>query len=224
MEAWRRLPVKMPWERGCLTPKVRRITILANGAETEVLVESWHLNVAALLLGTIGVWLLALALLWRIGSWHVSPAASLTLDEGLRIGASALQIAAYTGQREVHLSFLGRSTFLVFGSRQCDPCRNLVVAATTHPATRSMRRVYVGDSETLDIDPDHAATWELYRLHNERKTREMWRAPVSPYFYVINLRGTIVAKGVASHTAHLDRLLSLTPETLTRLSSDSRTA
>lgn len=45
--------------------------------------SAWALNAVALFIGGAAVFALASALLWRIGSWHVSPAASLTLDEGL---------------------------------------------------------------------------------------------------------------------------------------------
>jgi hypothetical protein len=38
-----------------------------------------------------------------------------------------------------------------------------------------------------------------------------WRAPVSPYFHVIDHEGRIAAKGVASEASHLDRLMSVTP-------------
>ncbi|MCP9486401.1 MAG: hypothetical protein MSC30_11110 [Gaiellaceae bacterium MAG52_C11] len=169
------------------------------------------MNTIALFLGTMVVAYLALGLLWRVGSWQIRPAASLTLDEGLRLGSAAPEIAAHLGEHDMHLSFAGRPTFLVFGSRACEPCKSLVVAASKHPATRPMRRVYIGDSELVDVDTDYLYDWELYRFHDEAKARNLWRAPVSPYFYAINADGRIVAKGVANHPDHLDRLLTLAP-------------
>jgi hypothetical protein len=74
-----------------------------------------------------------------------------------------------------------------------------------------MRLVYVGDSEDLHLEPHILARWEVYRFHDERATRERWRAPVSPYFHVVDAAGYVLAKGVANKPDHLDRLLSLRP-------------
>lgn len=64
------------------------------------------LNFVALLVGTLFVGFMALGLLWRIGSWQIRPAASLILDEGLRIGTGAPEIAAHSGENDMHLSFM----------------------------------------------------------------------------------------------------------------------
>lgn len=74
-----------------------------------------------------------------------------------------------------------------------------------------MRRVYVGDTELVDLEPEYVQDWELYWFHDEQKARRLWRAPVSPYFYAIGADGRILAKGVASQPDHLDRLLTLAP-------------
>lgn len=108
--------------------------------------DAWIANTAALFVATLVIGILALALLWRIGSWRIPPAASLILDEGLPLGASAPQIAAFRGNAAYHLSFGGTTTLLVFGTHFCEPCKDLVAAASRHPATRRVRKVYVGDS------------------------------------------------------------------------------
>ena len=75
-----------------------------------------------------------------------------------------------------------------------------------------MRLVYVSDDdETLGIEPDIAGRWEAYRFHDMWRARDQWRAPVAPYFHVIDPDGRVVAKGVANPPAHLDPLLSLVP-------------
>lgn len=171
----------------------------------------WWLNFAVLLVVTLGVGVLGLGLLWRVAAWRIRPIESLTFDEGLRIGSAAQEIAAYSGDQERHLSFGGAFTLLVFGTKECQPCKDLLSAATWHPATRRMRLVYVGDSDEIDVPSEVGQLWEAYRLHNETKARNQWRAPVSPYFYVIDPNRRIAAKGVANKPAHLDRLLALLP-------------
>lgn len=155
--------------------------------------------------------LIATALLWRIGSWQVSPAASLNMDEGLREGTEAPELAATSAGDDRHLSFIGQRTFLVFGSSNCAPCQRLLEFAPWHPATKPMRRVYVTGSLETDLPPDILAVWEAYRFHDDRATRERWRAPVVPFFHVIGENGRILAKGIASQPDHLDRLLGLAP-------------
>lgn len=171
----------------------------------------WVLNAAALLAVAAVVTLFAIALLWRVGSWHIAPAATLTHDEGLGIGSEAPQIAAYRGEQEHHLSFGGWTTFVVLGTTLCDPCRELLRAAAVHPATRHMRLVFVTDSDDIDVEPDILGKWEQYRFANETGTRDTWRAPVSPYFHVVAADGRIAEKGVANKPGHLDRLLALRP-------------
>lgn len=174
--------------------------------------SAWFANALALFLGLSVVVMLALALLWQVGSWQLPRAATLTLDEGLRIGATALEVAGYTDDgTEVHLSFAGPLTFLVFGTQGCRPCEQLLEAAGKHPATRPMRKVYVWDGRSATLDPDVLDRWEVYRFHNEEQARKHWRAPVSPYFHVIDEAGRIADKGVANQAQHLDRLLQLKP-------------
>lgn len=163
------------------------------------------LVIAATLLG-----MAALALFWRVGSWQVSRAASLTFDEGLRLGSRAPNLVGSTETYQVDLNWGDRLTFLAFGDEGCDPCRDLVAAARNHPATKHMRLVYVTGELNPDIDP--TGSWEIYQYDDEDSTRELWRVPpVSPYFYVIDPRGQIMDKGVANAQDHLDRLFSLLP-------------
>jgi hypothetical protein len=156
-------------------------------------------------------WLLALALLWRIGALRIGLSDRLIEQEGLPIGFEAPQVAGYQGEREVHLSIVGATTFLVFGVRDCRPCDELLSIVPNHPATRYMRLVYLSDHDQVDVEPQIAAAWEVYRLHNPA-ARSQWHAPVSPYFHVINENGRVIAKGVANKPEHLDRLLSLFPD------------
>jgi hypothetical protein len=180
----------------------------ANGEGEEV---AWVANVVAMAVAIVAIAWLAVALLWRIGSWFVHPAETLISDYGLQIGSRAPEIACHWRTSDRHLSFVGRMAFVVFGRTDCEPCRSLVRLASVHPATRSMRLVYVGDSEDMDLEPELYDRWESYRFHDERRARIQWRAPVSPYFHVIDHAGRIAAKGVASEASHLDRLMTLTP-------------
>jgi hypothetical protein len=171
----------------------------------------WTANIIALAAFTGLTALLAAALLWRVTQWSVHPAETLTYDEGLAIGSVAHEVAAYSEGQQIHLSFGGRMTLLVFASRGCAPCQQLLEAASTHPATRGMRLVSVSDSDDIELDPDLASRWEHYRFHDEQRQRRNWSAPVSPYFHVIDAHGRIVEKGVANRPGHLDRLLELSP-------------
>lgn len=155
--------------------------------------------------------LMAFALLWRVGSWSIPPSQSLVEDEGLRVGAQAPQLAATAQDDEYHLEFLGQWTFFALGSAGCSPCAGLLDLAPRHAATRWMRLVYVSDVAPVDIDSPSSELWETYKFHNEDLARQAWRAPVSPYFHVIDPSGRIAAKGLASHSDHLDRLMSLSP-------------
>jgi len=167
------------------------------------------------LIGALGIWALALALLWRLGSWHVGPAEALIEDEGLSVGDTAPEIAAHLGDRARHLTFGGETTFVAFGLHGCEPCRDLVNAAASHPATSYMRLVYLSDVDKIDVESQIRSRWEIYRFDNASYVRRQWRAPVSPYFHVVDEAGCIVAKGVANRPEHLDRLLGLGPPGLT---------
>lgn len=173
--------------------------------------SAWLSNAIALLLLSFMTWLLALALLWRISALRIGRADRLIEHEGLPIGYEAPEVAAHQGGREVHLSIVGGTTFLAFGLRDCRPCDELLSIVPRHPATRYMRLVYLSDDERVDVEPQVAAAWEVYRLHNPA-ARAQWHAPVSPYFHVINEHGRVIAKGVANKPEHLDRLLSLFPD------------
>jgi hypothetical protein len=174
-------------------------------------VSAWWMNIAALMVASGGIAFLALALLWRVGSWQTHRAQSLIEDEGIRIGAPAPQIAAHKGEADLHLSFEGEFSLVVFGARECQPCQDLLRVATRHPATSYMRLVYIGDDEEVDVEPEVAERWETYRFDDERHAREAWRAFVNPYFHVVDPQGKIMAKGIANRPAHLDRLLGLSP-------------
>jgi hypothetical protein len=180
-------------------------------------VGGWVPNAVGLLVGSVVVAMWSLALLWRVGSWHISTAATLTHDEGLRLGSRAPEVACHTPTgADRHLSFGGRSAFVVFGSGACVHCVPLLSAAQRHPATGYMRLVYLTDAVGAGLEQDLLARWEVYVLDNQRAARMQWRAPVSPYFYVIDPDGRIIQKGVGSRSNHLDRLLSLRPGTLAR--------
>jgi hypothetical protein len=163
------------------------------------------------------LWILSLALLWRLAAWRVRPAAALIEDEGLLVGSEAPQVAAHRGDQDAHLGFVGRTSFVVFGQQPCEPCNQLLEVAAWHPATRHMRLVYLSDSDdVLGVEPQVKARWEMYRLHDSQAARAQWRAPVNPYFHVVDEDGRILAKGVANRAEHLDRLLSLRPPGIAR--------
>lgn len=171
----------------------------------------WTANIAALSAMLALTTVLALALLWRVTQWQVHPAEVLTFQEGLAVGSVAKEVAAYAPEgHEVHLSFGGVPTFLVFGNEHCEPCNQLLGVASTHPATRHMRLVSLSDGEG-GLGSGLESRWEQYRYHDEEAQRRNWRAPVSPYFHVIDGEGRVVAKGVANHPGHLDRLLEFAP-------------
>lgn len=174
----------------------------------------WTANAVALAVAFLAEAALAFALLWRVGSWHMHAAELLTVDEGLRIGSPAKELAGYLGDEEIHVGFGQMPAFVVFGTTDCKPCGELLEVATTHPATRATRLVVFSDDEKLTIPPHLASHWESYRFHNERSARVTWRAPVSPYFHLIDQFGRVAAKGVANRPDHLDRLLSFPPATV----------
>lgn len=160
--------------------------------------------------------MLGLGLLWRLGSWHVDQSEALNEDEGLPIGSEAPQVACHARDQEFHLTLVGRISFVAMGTFGCRPCTELLSVAAQHPATAYMRLVYLSDTDQVEIDPQIAAVWELYRFHDEEAARRQWRAPVSPYFHVVDEHGRVRAKGVANRPEHLDRLLSLQPAVFER--------
>jgi hypothetical protein len=169
----------------------------------------WLANALGLLLASSLAWFAALALLWRVGSWQVRPAATLNLDKGLPVGTEAPEIAGSARTHQVQLTWGHRLTLVVFGTRGCKPCKELIDVAPAHPATRNMRLVYV--SNEFEDDLDERGRWEIYTFDDERDAREMWNAPVSPYFHVIDPNGRIAEKGIANAPEHLDRLLAILP-------------
>jgi len=188
-----------------------RYARVSSNASQEVVTSAWVSNIVALSVGTLATSVLALGLLWRLGEWHVGRAEALIEDEGLAVGSEAPQVAAYAREQEYHLSFLGRTSFVAMGLLGCRPCEELLVVAASHPATAHMRLVYLSDADHVEVDPQVRARWEIYRLHNGDAARREWRAPVSPYFHVVDERGRVRAKGVANRPDHLDRLLALQP-------------
>jgi hypothetical protein len=171
----------------------------------------WTANVIALLAFCMLIGALALALLWRVVNWEKPKAALLNEDEGLPIGSFAKTIAAHAEDYELDVTFKDAPAFLVFGTSDCKPCGELLHAASRHPATRNLRKVYVSDTGELDLDTDHAMAWESYRYDDEYFARAAWRTPVSPYFYLLDEFGRIAAKGLANRPEHLDRLLKIPP-------------
>ena len=155
--------------------------------------------------------MLALGLLWRLGSWLVDQSEALNEDEGLAVGSEAPQVACHAGEQEFHLTLVGRTAFVAMGTFGCQPCSDLLTAAARHPASAHMRLIYLSDTDQVEVDPQVAVFWETYRFHDEDAARRQWRAPVSPYFHVVDEHGRVRAKGVASRPEHLDRLLSLQP-------------
>lgn len=155
---------------------------------------------------------LALSLVWRIGGWDLPTADLLNSDYGLGLGSKAPEIALRRGTQEWHL-VVDVPTIIVFGTAGCSPCDDLLVAGARHPALRPLRRVYVSDA--LVEHPEIVnRNWELFVFDDEWAVRRMWNAPVSPYFHLVGAEGRILAKGVASRAAHLDKLLDLTPAVL----------
>ncbi|MCP4308939.1 MAG: hypothetical protein GY788_29525 [bacterium] len=196
-----------------------------------------------LLVLAIGVFLvvLALSLIWQLGAWNTQSVHTLFEDEGLPIGGLADEIAA-TGvddEAEFHLEFNDGATFLVFGGPVCEPCARLLENAVQHPVIRHLRLVYLftptrlspeeraaveasGQEETMDIvAPSALAKWEVYHFEDEALVRGRWNAPVSPYFHLIDSKGVVLSKGVASLPEHLDSLVSIPPAVL-RNSADRR--
>jgi hypothetical protein len=182
-----------------------------SNASQDSLTSAWVSNIVALLVGLGATSVLALALLWRLGSWHVDQSEALNEDEGLPIGSEAPQVACHARDQEFHLTLVGRTAFVAIGTFGCEPCRDLLSVAARHPATAHMRLVYLSDTDQIEVDPQVAPLWEIYRFHDEDAARRQWRAPVSPYFHVIDEHGRVRAKGVANRPEHLDRLLSLQP-------------
>lgn len=175
---------------------------------------AWTANVIALSLTLAGTAALALALLWRVTTWQTHAADQLTNFEGLSIGSLTKPLSAHTGREDAEVMFGDKVTFLVFATSNCKPCGELLRVVVTHPATRHMRKVVVSDDDRLQIPQELGCLWESYRFHDEERSRADWRAPVSPYFYVIDEFSRILAKGVANRSEHLDRLLDLPPTSL----------
>ena len=69
-------------------------------------------------------------------------------------------------------------------------------------------------SDSVPVLRELDGRWEAYTFHNESSARDMWRAPVSPYFHLIDAEGRVAAKGIASKLMHLDRLLLLAPDAI----------
>ena len=176
---------------------------------------AWGVNAAALGAVLLAVAIFCLALLWQVGSWHIPRLAQLMFDEGLQVGSAAPEIAAHTlNGQDAHLTFGGTLSLVVFGASGCRPCEELLAAAGSHPATRHMRRVYLTNDVSTDVARDAIERWEVYAFHNEDRARQQWRAPVSPYFHLIDERGLILGKGVANKPEHLDRLFAVQPRSL----------
>lgn len=171
----------------------------------------WVSNALGLALGAGILLLAATAAIWRVAAWNAGPAAMLIHDEGLPLGSLAPGVAGHRGDGDVDLAFLGGYTFVVFGGENCEPCADLVEIAPVHPATRWMRLVYLSATDHAPGRSGLANRWETYRLDNEVAAREQWRAPVIPYYHVVDERGRVRAKGVANKDAHLDRLFSILP-------------
>lgn len=177
------------------------------------------LNMLVVLTVTAALVFLAGGLLWRVGGWRTPALDTLMEDAGLPIGASCPEIAALfgvEGDTPAHLSFVGRTTLLLFGLPGCSPCRSAVEFLPRHPATRHWSLVYVagGEVDRLDVAddfPEEAARWSFYRFDDERTAFQTFNVTAAPYFHLISADGRVLTKGVASRSEHIDRLLEIAP-------------
>ncbi len=182
------------------------------------------LGLSTIIIGLVTL-VLVFAMMWRVGAWFYRPAARLMEVEGLPVGGRAREVACYeglSGTQEAHLAIRDHTTLLVFGTPGCRPCHELLRAAVTHPACRYWDLVYVAGTQDRHLDdleelPSAVLDrWRVFRFHNEQLARDQWRAPVSPYFHLVDPSGRVLAKGLANSRGHLDRLLSVVPRELGR--------
>jgi hypothetical protein len=160
--------------------------------------------------------------LWRVSAWNMTNVERLLTTEGLPIGSRAPELTAHGEGFDLHVTFDGVHTFVVFGEGGCPPCLDLISAADRHPALANARLIYVSSSEPEFPPTPLLRSWETIRFHDEALARRQWSAPVSPFYHYVDPLGRVVAKGIASRASHLDHLLQAPPPLAANYDNDLR--
>lgn len=177
---------------------------------------NWWIAITPLSLVLVLAITSAIAGLWRVSSWNVGNLERLLTQEGVPVGAQAPDLTGHADEYDVHVTFEGVHTFVIFAEGGCPPCLDLIDAADKHPALAHARLIYASSSEPEFPVALTVRQWEIIRFHDEPAARRHWNAPVSPFYHFIDPLGRVVSKGVASRPSHLDHLLQAAPPLLAR--------
>ena len=150
----------------------------------------------------------------RVDAIEAAGAPTTHLEAGLAVGAPApaWTIATPGGGVASSFSFEGRRHLLVFADATCRACDDLVpavIAAASRGTIPPLAVIGRGDAASTP-GPWRAADVRV-RIGNERgdEVSEAYRVDVSPFVFVIDEGGSVVARGGA---ATLDDVLALVRE------------
>ena len=173
----------------------------------------------ALIVSNVLLWLLLIAtavvilgLIRQIGVLHsrIAPAGALMMDKGVEVGQPAPQVtAADRSGQPVNIGYASkRSTLLFFLSPTCPICKSLI------PAIKAIDR----SSDNVDViyvsDGDAAAQEKLIAEAGLENSRYVVSPEIGmtfqigklPYAALIDVNGTLKAKGLVNSREHLDSL------------------
>lgn len=176
-----------------------------------------------------GPWLVSYIVLWavvlfqgvvivvvlrQLGIMYLGTAQGVARD-GIAAGQRAPEFVAsgLDGGHVTLADFRGMPLLLVFGSATCAPCRGLIpdLNAFALEKREELRALFLcrggvdearGFASELSVQVPVAA-------HPDEELPEKFKTRVTPFAFLIDAEGVVLAKGLANNRAHLDMLLDM---------------
>lgn len=176
-----------------------------------------------------GAWLASYIVLWavvlfqgaviflllrQLGLMYLGTAQGIARD-GLAVGkrAPAFTATGLAGEQVSLADFRGQRLLMVFGSSNCTPCKNLIPHLNVFAAERDadLRVLFLSRGDVEDarrFAGEHDIRVPV-AAHPDDSLPDTYQARVTPFAFLIDGEGTILAKGLANTREHLDMLLHM---------------
>lgn len=173
-----------------------------------------------------GVWLASYIALWavvlfqgfiilmllrQLGIIYLGTAQGVSRD-GLAVGERApdFAVAGLDGQSISLAGLRGLPLLLVFGSANCNPCRQLIPDLNVFARERQdeLRVLFLsrGEIEETRRFASEVDAQVPVATHPDSTLPDRYKARVTPFAFLIDGDGVIVAKGLANNREHLELL------------------
>jgi methylamine dehydrogenase accessory protein MauD len=176
-----------------------------------------------------GPWLVSYVVLWavvlfqgvvifvvlrQLGMMYLGTAQGVARD-GIAPGQRAPDFTA-TGIAGDHVSlagFRGMPLLMVFGSATCAPCRGLIpdLNAFALEKREELRALFLcrGGVDEARRFADELQVQVPVAVHPDEALAEEYKTRVTPFGFIIDADGVVLAKGLTNNRSHLDMLLEM---------------